>query len=207
MKKTLVIALAASLIVSMGSMGVVAAPANTYSQTAITASTRIAPNLPLANEQTINELNAKISNSIVIHENNFVRVNYNANTRNFQIQVNTNSAVAKTNYLTGLQGTGFKTSLTNFLNALTNMQLTDYEINNVGRTASGAVTTAEIQDAFTIQMKAKLRQVAGIMAPYFGTMNDLSKVGQIPAKVVFDVNGQSVYVDYIVEFVPANWAV
>lgn len=207
MKKTLVIALAASLIVSMGSMGVVAAPANTYSQTAITASTRIAPNLPLANEQTINKLNAKISAANVVNENNYVKAIYDAPTRKFQIQVNTNSAVAKTNYLVGLKGTGFKTSLTNFLNTLTEMTLTDYEINRVGRTASGDITTAEIQEAFTVQMKAKLKDVAGFLAPFTGTMNDLSKVGQIPAKVVFDVNGQSVYVDYIVEFVPANWAV
>lgn len=209
MKKALVIALAASLILSMGSMGVVAAPANTYSQTAVMAQTRIASNIPLADATTINGLNQEILDSIHMDENSkYVRVGYNTNTRKFQIQVNTNSAVAKTNYLQGLKGTGFKTSLSTFLSKLTNRTLTDYEINNVARTATGAVTTDEIQNAFTAQMQARLRQVAGFLAPITGTMNDLSKVGAIPAKVVFaDSNGQKVYVDYVIEFVPANWAV
>lgn len=209
MKKALVIALAASLILSMGSMSAVAAPANTYSQTAITATTRIASNIPLADATTISELNQEILASIQMDPySKFVKVGYNTNTRKFQIQVNTNSAVAKTNYLQGLKGTGFKTSLTNFLTRLTNRTLTDYEINKVARTATGTVTTDEIQNAFTAQMQARLRQVAGFLAPITGTMNDLSKVGAIPAKVVFaDSNNQKVYVDYVIEFVPANWAV
>lgn len=208
MKKALVIALAASLIVSMGSMSAVAAPANTYSQTAVMAQTRIASNIPLADATTISELNQEIGTSINIDPNSkFVKVEYDTNARKFQIQVNTNSAVAKTKYLTGLKGTGFKTSLTNFLTKLTNKKLTDYEINNVARTATGTVTTDEIQNAFTAQMQARLKDVAGFLAPLTGTMNDLSKVGAIPAKVVFEVNGQKVYVDYVIEFVPANWAV
>lgn len=209
MKKALVLALAASMILSMGAMSATAAPVRNVQNTSqIQSNARIASNIPLASNEVIAEINNNIQGSINVPPNNFVDVSYAENGRVLKTLVNTNSTVANTSYLTGLKGTGFKTSLTNFLQTLVNRNITDYEINGVSRSKTGPATADEIQNAVMEQMQNRLKQITGSsFGALTAKMKHLAQVGNLPAKVVFtDANGNSYYVDFVIQFTGSTWA-
>lgn len=203
MKKILTVALSAAMILSMSAVSVSAQAPQSQPSNSITQ--YVGESTQLASQAKVNELNGKLQDSIVVVPNKFLEAQYNSVNRDFAAIINTNASVANTSYLVGLKGTGFKTSLTNFLNILAAETPTGYTIGTVTKSTPGGATALQMQDDFTAVMEDKLVEVTGSpWAPYIAKMKDLAKMGSIPAKIYFMENGVEVYVNYTVSFTGAD---